>query len=189
MSTAGGVETEIKIRLGLIEHMPARLETAGFSISVPRAFEANTLFDTDDLALRKAQMLIRLRQIGDRNIITWKGKGEAGPHKQRPELETSIGSLETMTQILANLGYKPRFRYEKFRTEFQETGHPEGVVTFDETPIGNFLELEGPGDWIDRTAKRLGFSSGNYLLDSYAKVYGDDCARRGVQPSNMVFAS
>ncbi|MBV9156122.1 MAG: adenylate cyclase, partial [Acidobacteriaceae bacterium] len=65
----------------------------------------------------------------------------------------------------------------------------QGVVTLDETPIGTFLELEGPGDWIDETAKQLGFSRADYIVDSYGRLYLADCERRGVQPTNMTFAS
>ncbi len=109
-------------------------------------------------------------------MLTWKGPGQSGPHKSRAELETSVGSLETMRQILEQLGYGPVFRYEKYRTEFMDRAGL-GVVTLDETPIGNFLEIEGPGEWIDQTAGRLGFSPKDYLLESYGKLYLDYCVR------------
>ena len=132
-------------------------------------------------------MLLRLRQAGTESILTWKGSYVAGPHKTRPELETSVGSLSTLEQILHALGYDPSFRYEKYRTEYQQPGAPAGTVTLDETPIGDFFELEGPPDWIDQTAALLGFESGAYVLDSYIRLYLDDCAAKGVEPSNMVF--
>ena len=169
--------------------MPVRLRIAGFAISVPRAFEANTLYDTPEQELRKNGRIVRLRQVGDRNVITWKGPGVPGRHKVRTELETSIGSLPIMNQILENLGYKAQFRYEKFRTEFRQNESLEGVVTLDETPIGDFLELEGSGGWIDATAATLGFGGDQYVLESYVGLYLSDCARRHVEPSDMVFAS
>jgi len=64
-----------------------------------------------------------------------------------------------------------------------------GTITFDETPIGEFLELEGPAEWIDRTARELDFSPRDYVVSSYGKLYSDYCAQRGVQPKDMVFAS
>ncbi|MBV8709904.1 MAG: hypothetical protein JO028_22160 [Acidobacteriaceae bacterium] len=93
-----------------------------------------------------------------------------------------------MHQILTSIGFQPSFRYEKYRTEFQADG-AAGIVTLDETPIGFFLELEGPGDWIDKTAKDLGFSPESYVLESYGRLYVADCERRGVKPSHMVFRS
>jgi adenylate cyclase class 2 len=152
-------------------------------------FEANTVYDTVDCSLRRGDMLLRLRQSGSQGILTWKGRGVPGPHKSRPELETTVASLETLDKILLQLGYLPGFRYEKYRTEFESPDRQGGKITFDETPIGQFLELEGPGDWIDSTARKLDFSPSDYVLSSYGKLYLDYCAERGVQPDNMVFAS
>ncbi|MGA8029797.1 MAG: class IV adenylate cyclase [Bryobacteraceae bacterium] len=184
-----GNEVEVKIRLASVPAIIDRLRHSGFSVSVPRQFEANTLYDTQHHSLRKQEMLLRLRQIGEKGAITWKGPGDPGPYKSRPELETTVGSVEKLAQILAQLGFQPSFRYEKYRTEFLQAENARGTVTLDETPIGDFLELEGPGDWIDAAAKQLGFSRQDYVLDSYARLYLADCERRGVEPSNMVFPS
>jgi adenylate cyclase class 2 len=182
-------ETEVKIPLRDSASIHERLTSIGFAVSVPRIFEANTVYDTPDSSLRKGDMLLRLRQSGTRGILTWKGPAVAGPHKSRPELETAVASLETLDKILRQLGYRPVFRYEKYRTEFESPEPNSGTITLDETPIGKFLELEGPGEWIDRAARRLKFSPGDYVLSSYGKLYLDYCAERGVQPGNMVFAS
>ena len=190
MSTAHGIETEVKIRLADSSAACHRLDDAHFTISVPRRFEANTLYDTPDAKLKRGQMLLRLRQVGDESIVTWKGPSVPGPHKVRPEVETSVGSLEQLDKILRALGYEPSFRYEKYRTEFKQLQSPnndEGVVTFDETPIGDFFELEGTPEWIDKTAVVLGFERGAYVLSSYGRLYLDHCAAHGLRPGNMVF--
>jgi adenylate cyclase class 2 len=189
MSTAHGIETEVKIRIADALAARLRLDQAKFAISVPRRFEANTLYDTADLKLKAAQMLLRLREVGGESIITWKGPGVPGPHKARPELETSVASLDTFDQILRALGYAPVFRYEKYRTEFKQPQTAgQGSVTLDETPIGNFLELEGMPDWIDQTAAQLGFEPAAYLLLSYGRLYLDHCAANGFEPANMLFS-
>ena len=182
-------ETEVKIPVRESANLQQRLTSIGFAISAPRVFEANTVYDTADSSLRRGDMLLRLRQSGLQGILTWKGRGVPGPHKSRPELETTVASLETLDKILRQLGYLPGFRYEKYRTEFESRDRQGGKITFDETPIGQFLELEGPGDWIDSTARKLDFSPSDYVLSSYGKLYLDYCAQQGVQPGNMVFAS
>jgi adenylate cyclase class 2 len=184
----GSTETEVKLRVPDATAVFERLEGAGFGISQPREFEANTLFDTRDQKLLKAGMLLRLRQAGSRSILTWKGPAISGPHKSRPERETSVGSLDALASILTELGYNPTFRYEKFRTEFRAEG-AGGAVVFDETPIGAFLELEGEAGWIDKTAQLLGFSPADYVLDSYGALYRKFCESQGLQPSHMVFSS
>jgi adenylate cyclase class 2 len=185
----GGREIEVKIPLPGVDGVPDKLKAAGFSVSAERIFEANTLYDTAEQDLRRNQQILRLRQVGQRVVLTWKGPGEPGPHKNREERETGIESFPEMHVILERLGYVPTFRYEKFRTEFRQKGEDGRVVTLDETPIGIFLELEGPGDWIDRTAQFLGFNKEDYVLESYGQLYLNYCARRGLQPGNMVFAS
>lgn len=183
----GPTETEIKIRVGDKARVLDSIAGAGYRQSVARLFESNTIYDTSDGQLRRKEMLLRLRQMGDDSIITWKGPGIPGAYKMRPEIETTLGSAETMAQIFHQLGFDPTFRYEKFRTEFIRDDAP-GVITFDETPIGDFLELEGRGEWIDKTAALLGFAPDQYILDSYGKLYLADCERRGVRPTHMVFA-
>jgi len=194
MSTAHGIETEVKIRLSDRSAAKLRLENAKFAIAVPRRFESNTLYDTADMKLKRAQMLLRLRQVGGESLITWKGPSIPGPHKIRPELETTVGSHETLDKILRALGYEPSFRYEKYRTEYKQQSEygstsDEGVVTLDETPIGDFFEIEGTPEWIDRTATLLGFERGSYVLASYGRLYLDHCAANGLEPSNMVFSA
>jgi adenylate cyclase class 2 len=188
MSTANAIETEVKIPVPqwAASDAESRFAAVGLKISAPRVFEANFVFDTPQQSVRGSRMLLRLRRVGDRTILTWKGPEIPGPHKSRPELEVDISSFETMQQILGHLGYQTYFRYEKYRTEFASASK-SGSATFDETPIGNFIELEGTAAWIDETATRLGFRADDYVLDSYGRLYLAHCAKLGVQPLNMTF--
>ena len=183
----GLIETEVKIAVGPPDSIRDLLSSRGFRQSVPRRFEANTLYDTPEARLRQQSMLLRIREVGSDCILTWKGPGHAGAHKSRPEVETSADSAAKLARIFAEIGFHPTFRYEKFRTEYKTSPDAPGVVTFDETPIGNFLELEGPGDWIDSTATALGFTPDDYILESYGRLYIADCQRRGLEPGNMIF--
>ena len=146
----------------------------------------NVIFDTPEYSLRGQGKLIRLRDVGGHTLLTYKGPPQPGKHKSREELETPIEDSPLFEKILSRLGYDPTFRYEKYRTEYEKTGE-RGVVTWDETPIGHFLEIEGAPSWIDRTAKALGFSLRDYITKSYGTLYLDYCAARGATPTNMVF--
>jgi adenylate cyclase, class 2 len=189
MSTQNAIETEVKIAVPHWDtsEVATRLSAMGLELTEPRVFEANFVYDMAQQPLRSAKMLLRLRRVGDRNTLTWKGPPQSGPHKTRPELEVKFDPFDTMHQILGHLGYQTYFKYEKYRTEFGTSDG--GTVTFDETPIGNFLELEGPGLWIDEMALRMGFSESDYILESYGTLYLSHCAKAGVQPLNMVFPS
>ncbi len=151
MSSA--TETEVKLRVRNRDNVLNRIGGCGFRLVQQRELESNTLYDTPDRALLAKGMLLRLRVVGNRGIITWKGRAIPGPYKARPETETAVESTGAMAAILSQLGYEPVFRYEKYRTEFKDR-EAIGVIVFDETPIGDFLELEGPGDWIDAAAAK-----------------------------------
>lgn len=181
------IETEIKLRLrGSPDEARALLERLGYRAAGPRQLQVDQLFDRAG-ELRAAGKVLRLRSAGGGWLLTFKGPAAVpSPHKSRPEIETSVADGAALEAILEALGFQPVFVYEKYRTEFHAPGQP-GLITLDETPIGDFLELEGPGDWIDATVKVLGYSDRDYLLASYAALYREHCQRHGGVPSAMRF--
>lgn len=175
-------EIEIKLRLQTVASAKRLLLQQGFAVTTPRHLERNLLLDTVTPTLRPAGVVLRLRQARGQTIITYKGKGRAaGKHKVREELEVGATSFAAMLEIFAKLGYQPTFRYDKYRTIFAR-GREKGHVMLDETPIGPFLELEGPAAWIDRTAKLLGFTEADYITASYGALWAE---KR--QPGDFVF--
>ncbi len=186
--TTGNQEIEIKLRVEDAAKARGMLREAGFRVRKRRVFEANRVYDTAARSLRAAKQLLRLRTVGARNQLTFKGAPLPGKHKKREEWELTVADAAAMEAILTRLGYQLMFRYEKYRTEYSRAEEP-GVVTVDETPIGTFLELEGPPGWIDRTARELGFGAADYITLSYGSLYMEYCQVRGVTPGHMVFAA
>jgi adenylate cyclase, class 2 len=180
------VETEVKLAVTGAAAARRLLRAKGFRVVKPRIFEANDVFDTPDLRLRSAQSLLRVRQVRGEAKLTYKGPPAGGKHKSREELELKADDAPMLAAIFHRLGFERVFRYEKYRTEFQR--EKTGTVTLDETPIGTYLELEGPPAWIDRTARALGFLESDYILESYGRLYLDWCEQREHRPSDMVFA-
>ncbi|HEY1270648.1 MAG TPA: class IV adenylate cyclase [Terriglobales bacterium] len=181
-----GAETEIKFRLLDRNALERELKAAGFKLQTPRTLEVNTLYDCRTHSLRRKGELLRLRSYGPRWVLTHKAKGKTGRHKVRMEAETRVDDGEQMVAILCGLGYRPSFRYEKFRTEWTDgTGH----VVLDETPIGNFGEIEGPADWIDSTAARLGISQKEYITLNYAGLFSDWKRRTRSRAREMTFVA
>jgi adenylate cyclase, class 2 len=115
-----------------------------------------------------------------------------GRYKVREETELALSESAPLQKIFEGLGLKGWFRYEKFRTAYRFPARVAWakalVIDLDETPIGTFVELEGPGPAIDRAAHALGFSPQAYVTKNYLVLYLEDCKRRGVQPSHMLFA-
>jgi adenylate cyclase, class 2 len=182
----GTHETEIKLVVANVQTGRRLLRAAGFRVFRRRTFESNVVFDTPSQVLRKKRTLLRVREAGAHAILTFKGVPIAGKHKSREELETEVVSARTLTLILDRLGFQPAFRYEKYRTEYRAPGG-SGIATLDETPIGAYLELEGSPRWIDRMAKKLGFSESDYITLSYSTLYIKWCEARRITPSFMTF--
>lgn len=181
------IEVEIKLRLPNAARGRRLLRAARYRVSKRRVFESNTVYDRPSGNLRTNGELLRLRRSGSAWLLTYKGPSKPGKHKSRPERETFVSDGAAAGDILQRLGYVPAFRYEKFRTEFGKPKAP-GVIVLDETPIGVFLELEGPPQWIDGAAAELGFNENAYITQSYGSLYIEDCRRRGIAPSHMLFS-
>jgi adenylate cyclase, class 2 len=201
------VETEIKFRVTSIAALTQRLEAGGFRLQTARSFESNTLYDTPDRQLRARTEILRIRSYAGRWTLTHKrlpatgvpgdrssspGSGaSSGPsdpdkdrHKQRIETETEVADGDALAEVFLSLGLVAAFRYEKWRTEWQEG---DGHCVIDETPIGVFAELEGPAEWIDRTAARLGVSQAEYLTLSYGRLFDLWRAEHHSHAENLTF--
>lgn len=182
----GGHETEIKLPASGVRPAKRLLYSAGFRVHKRRIFEDNTIFDTPEQSLRGAASLLRLREAGGKAILTFKGRPLESKHKSREELEIDVSNGTTARAIVERIGFRPVFRYQKYRTEYKQPSR-SGTATLDETPIGIYLELEGPPGWIDRTARKLGFSEREYITASYGRLYLDWCQKNRRKPADMVW--
>lgn len=161
-----------------------------------RLHEMNILFDTPDGGFARHGQLLRIRTESSPNagtksdrraVLTYKGpaeRHESSRYKVREEREVVVADAEAMQTILEALGLRGWFRYEKFRTTLAMPGSARWAaglhLELDETPIGTFLEIEGPASAIDRAAHMLGFSPREYVTKSYLALHVDSCRGRGV---------
>jgi len=177
-------EIEIKFRVDDVRALNRRLRESGFRLVTRRTREMNTLYDLPGQLLRKRGELLRLRKYGPDWLLTHKAKSKAGPHKTRVENETNIADGGRMEAILRALGFAPTFRYEKFRAEWSDR---KGHVVVDETPIGNFGEIEGPSRWIDRTAQVLQIPRSDYITATYSELFFQWKRQTGSASNEMTF--
>jgi adenylate cyclase class 2 len=195
-------EIEIKLRINDIPEILGKIKSLGAE-SQGRVSEQNTLYDTPQSDLRRRDMLLRLRvetpaiqntrsTRRERVILTSKvppqttrARKRTPRYKERAEREQVVAQTSRQcAAALTALGFRPAFRYDKFRTTFRL---PHLHLDLDETPAGTFLELEGQPQAIDRAAHALGFSKRAYLRATYWDLYVADCRRRGTIPKNMLF--
>lgn len=184
------VEIEVKFQVtdpGLLEE---KLRGIGFRCITPRTFERNVLYDTKDRRLRAQQSILRIRKYGNRWVLTHKcltpeNKPDAR-HKCRIETESEVADGEALGTVFTHLGYEPAFTYEKWRTEYADaTGH----CVLDETPIGIFAELEGPGEWIDRVGAQLGLKQSQMITLSYGRLFDEWRERMASSATDLTFAA
>jgi adenylate cyclase class 2 len=183
------LETEVKIRVLDREAFEQKLPAVGFTCITARTLERNTLYDTPERVLRNSRQILRIRQYGSKWVVTHKrvpsGVTEEGPHKNRVETETMIEDGPVLGKIFEALGFGPVFVYEKWRTEWADSlGH----CVLDETPLGVYAELEGPGQWIDVTAQKLGIRESQFITLSYGRIFESWRDQVGSTAKNFTFA-
>lgn len=185
-------ETEIKLPVENPRSIQRKLAAIGLERIKPRRFERNLLFDFPDRRLYRARCLLRLRFTAENSLLTFKGPPRLSKwYKVRDENETGIEGGEQLQAILEAMGLKVFFRYEKYRTTYAPPARSKfggsATVVFDETPIGNFLELEGPELWILTAARKLGFEPKDFITSSYASLHRQLWKMRGKEPGDMIF--
>jgi adenylate cyclase, class 2 len=151
----------------------------------------------------KGKRPAKSKTSAERYLLTFKSPpeqlaiGPAAPppdrrHKVREELETVLTDASALQKIFEGLGLRGWFRYEKFRTPYKlPARYPWAkglLIDYDETPIGTFIELEGPPAAIDQAARLLGFQPRDFITKNYLVLYLDDCKRQNLTPSHMLFA-
>jgi adenylate cyclase class 2 len=211
-------EVKLKINdVGVFQRALNRIGACLAGPGNSRVHEENVIFDTPKSAIAKKGQLLRIRteksevpgelKAGgpkQRVLLTFKQPidnpvdsempgGANGPYKVREELELEVSDAGMLARIFEGLGMSGWFRYEKYRTTYRlpdSNAWAKGLlIELDETPIGTFVELEGPAPAIDRAAQELGFSKRDYILQNYLSLYIEDCRRKGEKPRHMLFSS
>jgi adenylate cyclase class 2 len=212
------IEIKLKIKdLKALKRILKRLGAHPVGGGFGRAHESNVIFDTPQGGLAKHGQLLRIRTetpeanskkgkpaTGQRCLLTFKrpaparraasgGAEENHHHKVREEIELEISNPNALAMIFEGLGMRGWFRYEKYRTTFHLPGSSTWakglLIELDETPIGTYVELEGPPAAIDRAAQELGYAKRDYLVKNYLALYVEECRRSGEEPRDMLFAS
>lgn len=179
------IETEVKVKVEDVDEFCRVLLALNPRVLTGRHFEDNHLLDFSDRRLASEHSLVRVRFANGRHILTYKGAPRAGGiFKVREELETTIGDGPVLLQTFERIGLRVAFRYQKYRREFLLA---DVHLAVDETPIGNYVELEGEEPQILNLAKTLGISQSQFLRSSYYSLYREYCIDKGVTPGFMVF--
>jgi len=178
-------EIEIKFPLRDRNELVRKLHEIGAQRLYPETFEDNIVLDRrGDLKTKGA--LLRVRKFGKYSIATYKGPMSIdGGIKTRDEVQTGVESFELAIQLFDALGFKPVFRYQKFREVWRLR---ESEVVLDRTPIGDYFEIEGPIDTIRTIAAELGMNMDQAIRQTYSDLYRQARRTRSDLGENMIFS-
>lgn len=177
-------EIEIKFALRDRATLVQKLHDIGAERLYPETFEDNIVLDRRG-ELRTRGALLRVRKFGRYALATFKGPvAFEGNVKKREEVQTGVESFELAIQLLDALGFKPVFRYQKFREVWRVR---DVEVVLDRTPIGEYFEIEGPMDVIRTVAEDLGMHMDQGIRQTYADLYRQFRRTRADLPEHMVF--
>ena len=182
------LESELKIPVTDFESVRVFLRRERAGLVQVMAREINFLLDQHDGWLRTTGSLLRLRQHGDRNLLTFKGPvSYNGAIKVRAEQETEFSDLSRMVDIFERLGFSVFMKYEKDREEWLLE---EISVVLDHTPMGDFVEVEGPPERLERAARLLGLDTAAAVRGSYVSLWLEyrELHPELDLPTDMVFA-
>ena len=162
------LEIEVKIKIDNFDTVRAKLEQQGAVLFRDRHYESNTLYDFRDSQLYSKQFALRVREKNKKGFLTFKGaKQGSRKFKIREEYETEVKNTKHLRKILQSLGLIPVFQYQKYRTVYRKK---KLLICLDETPVGNYIELEGDQSDIVRFAQALGFSKQDFIKEDYIQL-------------------
>jgi len=181
MGRGNSVEVELKYLGADLVEVRRRLQGAGATLAGARELETNAVFDDDQATLKRTERLLRLRNGSE---LTVKLPVEDSQYKARREI-TVMASGGDVEDLLGGLGFRPTWKYEKYREGWDLDGM---FVTLDEMPfVGPVVEIEGDRARIDATAATLGLEGFRTSTASYRAVYDEYVSAKGLKPGNMTF--
>ena len=141
------LEAELKAALSgeQAAALPETLAALGFR-EQGAVQESDVYFNGPDRDFRETDEALRLRTVklksgaGEQTLITYKGPKLDSVSSTRRELETAVGSFETMQNLLQALGYRAAHTVKKTRRSFL-CGAKTACLD-DVEGLGPYLELE-----------------------------------------------
>src|SRR3954468_649296 len=177
-------EIEVKFPLRDRSELIQKLRALGAQRLYPETFEDNIVLDRRG-ELRTRGALLRVRKFGKYALATFKGPmAIEGGVKSREEVQTGVESFELAIQLFDSLGFKPVFRYQKYREVWRIR---DVEVVLDRTPIGDYFEIEGPIDVIRTITAELGMTMDQAIRQTYADLYRVARRTRPDLGENMIF--
>ncbi len=164
--------------------LQTKLADLGAIQALPRTLLTRKIFESDDL---DDTQWVRLRDEGTRTTLTLKQVSDATSIHGTTEIETEVGDLQAMAEILSSLGLREVRYQENFREEWQ-LGHV--AFDFDTWPgLPTFLEIEGPDEQsVREAAGLLGLDYSEARFGNVDGIYKSEAGRDILAEPTLLFA-
>jgi len=176
-------EYEAKFLAVDVAGLQAKLSAMGAVRTFARTLLTRKIFESD--AFDESQW-VRLRTEGTRTTLTLKQVTDAGTIHGTTEVETEVGDLAAMAEILTNLGLREVRYQENYREEWQLGDIAFDFDTWPDLPT--FLEIEGPDEEsVREAATHLGLDYAQARFGSVDAVYKSEAARDILSEPTLLF--
>lgn len=140
---------EVELKFHLPDEAVLQRELALLAVAwQPAEEQVDCYFNHPARDFAQTDEAVRLRQMGDENVITYKGPKLDPTTKTRREIELPIApgkeGLQQFGQLLEVLSFRRVAEVQKLRTKgkFEWQHWPVEVALDQVTNVGNFVELE-----------------------------------------------
>jgi adenylate cyclase, class 2 len=141
------LEVEMKFRLADWAAVTAKLAEWG-ATALPVRKDTDSYFNAPDRDFGQTDEAVRVRRIGNGNVLTYKGPKIDTATKTRTEIELKLADgpnpAADAVRFLSALGYRPVAVVTKTRTvyKFERHGFPLEVCLDDVGSVGRYVEIE-----------------------------------------------
>jgi adenylate cyclase class 2 len=141
------LEVEMKFPVADLAPIRARLEAAGAAADAPRR-DSDCYFNAPDRDFAKTDEAVRVRTIGPRSFLTYKGPKRDALTKTRTEIEIELtdgpDAADKMRQLLTHLHYcfVAEVRKQRAVYHLERQGFAVEACLDQVEGIGSFVELE-----------------------------------------------
>ncbi|WP_252896500.1 class IV adenylate cyclase [Metallosphaera hakonensis] len=114
------IEREIKVKLDVDpQKFIDRLVKEGYEY-LGREVQEDIYLNGEAKDFKKTDEALRIRTVGDKIELTYKGPRMGSESKSREEITVVLDSRESMVKILEKLGYRPVYKIKKIRYTFKK---------------------------------------------------------------------
>lgn len=167
------MQTEIEVKFLNINHdaMRKKLQAAGGVCEQPMRLMRRTILDFPDLRLEKTyDGYVRVRDEGNRTMLTYKQFAQDLGIDSAKEIETTVGDYQATIALFKKIGLQVKSEQETKRENWR-LGNCE--VVLDEWPwLKPYIEIEGATEAdLQMAAKKLGLNWDDAVFGSVTVAY------------------